>query len=170
MHNGPSQVNPKLVRESLEELSDIQVEFFTGLLPSAGDLLVVKCSGECGYGSGSNDDCTFMAAMTKAGLEAFSPSILIFDFRQLRYEWGDQMLRVLAAGDGQFIDQPFPTAVVVSDLCREGLSSLVRDEMFGEKVEDWLFDSLSDAVQVVDRWYADRIEPPPDIATDPAET
>jgi hypothetical protein len=50
------------------------------------------------------------------------------------------------------IDAALPTAVVVSDLCREGLASLVEHEMIGEqKAENWLFESLEDAYDALVR-------------------
>lgn len=141
---------PSLRERQLGELSSIQCRFYTCDSPTLdyGEILVVRFEGTCGYGSGSNGDCVYMAAMTQAGLTAFEPLALVLDMRGLSYEWGDMMGHVLAAGSDQYVDAPFPTAVVVSDRCREGLTSLVQDEM-DEEPEEWLFESLELACQAV---------------------
>jgi len=46
-----------------------------------------------------------------------------------------------------------PVAVIRSDLNREGLTSLVRDEM-DENPQEWLHESLEDAVTAIDRKLA----------------
>jgi len=139
----------------LGELSDIECEHFTCGLPSRdyGAVLVVRFSGECGYGSASNSDCAYMAAMVRAGLAAFRSLALVLDMRELKYEWGDLMPRVLLAGQDQYVDAPFPTAVISSDKNREGLASLIRDEM-DEKPGHWLFKDLDAALAYLDKQIA----------------
>ncbi len=136
--------------------------------------LIVEFRGECGYGCRSNGDATFMTALIKAGLEAWHPFALILDLRKMKYEWGDQMSCPLCAGDAyrpdpldlewmflsaylverdvnkipkEFLE--FPRACVVSDLNREGLTSLVRLEMRKNPAE-LLFETLEEALTSVD--------------------
>ncbi len=80
----------------------------------------------------------------------------IFDFRELEYTWGDQM--------GCLLDSPTnwngnenvrPVVVIVSDLNREGLTSLVRDEMWSEPAE-WLADSVEQAVSMLQSKFLHR--------------
>lgn len=91
-----------------------------------------------------------MGAMVKAGLEAFDSLALVLDFECLGYEWGDMMGNVIAAGAGRYLNAEFPTAVIVSDKNRKGLTSLVEKEM-GRNSAEWLFESLDQAIDAVDR-------------------
>jgi hypothetical protein len=94
-----------------------------------------------------------MTAMIKAGVEAFHPLVLILDLSRLTYEWGDEMADVLVAARDRYLGVEFPIAVIVSDHCREGLTSLVKDEMNVGNPEDWLFDDWSSAFDAVVRKY-----------------
>ena len=49
---------------------------------------------------------------------------------------------------------PLPTAVAVSDLNRDGLTSLVGEEMFREP-KQWLFESVELATEAVDHMVRD---------------
>jgi len=98
--------------------------------------------------------------MVKAGLQGFEPSALVLDLEKLKYEWGDMMTSVFCAGQGQYINAEFPTAVVVSNLNREGLTSLVEMEMRA-KVTDWLFGSLTEAFDAVDQKQSALIQKRP---------
>ena len=84
-----------------------------------------------------------MRAMIAAGVAAWSPDAIVLDLRGLIYAWGANMAEVLTCGG-------HPAVVVVSDLNREGLASLVEQEMF-EQPGDWLFESVEEAVSAVDR-------------------
>ena len=137
-----------LTPRKLEELSGIRCEYFTCEFPEGlfGKLLVVVLKGECGLGCGCYKDCMFMTAMVRAGYEGFQPDAVIMDLSELKYEWGDEMTGVLMAAQGYYVEAEFPTTVVVSDKCREGLTSLVRDEM-SKDPKQWLFESLPDAIE-----------------------
>jgi hypothetical protein len=147
----------KLTPHRLDELSEIKYEYFTSSFPSSDnsdddDVLIVAFHGSCGFGSGSNADRQFMSAMTKAGLAAFEPLGLILDMTDLVYEWGDMMSAILGAGDGIYFESPFPTVVIVSSKCLDGLTSLVRDEMDDDPAA-WLYSDLSSALAAVERLH-----------------
>jgi hypothetical protein len=110
--------------------------------------LVVAFNGEAGNTHQHVRTFAFMNAMIVAGLEAWRPDALILDLRHLRYEWGDEMAGTLGAA-WDWSRNPFPTAVVTSDLNRAGLASLVEQEM-GADPQEWLFGSIDDAVAAVD--------------------
>jgi hypothetical protein len=93
-----------------------------------------------------------MAAIIKAGLEAWGHGALIIDLRMMSYVWGDMIGQALTAGHGRYINAVFPTAVTVSDRNREGLISFVRQEL-DEDPKKWLFESLEDALDAVDDQY-----------------
>lgn len=131
---------------SFRDLSEIEAALFKGVGPTTGDpILVVRFVGTCGIGSGSNDDADFMRAVVVAALDVWWAAGLVLDLRELAYEWGDQMTGVLCGGD-RFCGVPsLPTTVAVSDLCREGLTSLVGQEI-GDDPKRWLFEDLEAAV------------------------
>ena len=135
---------------SFRDLSDIEFALAMGVGPTTGcGILVVSFTGICGIGSDGNDDAEFMRAIVVAALDAWTPSGLVLDLRQLSYEWGDLMTGVLCGGDRCCAVPMLPAAVLVSDLCREGLTSLVEREMGGVPAQ-WLFDDLEIAVREIE--------------------
>jgi hypothetical protein len=85
-------------------------------------------------------------AMTEL-LEAEHPAALILDFRELAYSWGDEMVRTLDVPSTWFGGE-FPLVVITSDLNRDGLTSLLRDEMLSEPAE-WLSQSEDEAIALI---------------------
>jgi hypothetical protein len=77
-------------------------------------------------------------------LEAERAAALILDFRELKYDGGDEMGRTLSDLSWRY-GSTFPVAVIVSDLNREGLTSLLRAEM-GSDPAEWLVDSEKAAI------------------------
>jgi len=141
----------ELTERKLEDLSQLHYRFYTCPFfehPSS-KALVVAFEGEYGYGAKGNDDAIFMAAIIKAGLEAWGHSALIIDLRMMSYVWGDMIGQALTAGHGRYINAVFPTGVIVSDRNREGLTSFVRQEL-DEDPAKWLFESLADALRAVE--------------------
>jgi hypothetical protein len=142
----------ELTRRTLEALSDLTYELYTCPFEkhSHADALIVSFKGEYGYGSQGNGDAGFMTAIIKAGLSAFEPLALIIDLREMKYEWGDLIIRALGAGDDQYVEAPFPTAVLASELNREGLTSLITHEMEGESPAKWLYETLEGAMSALE--------------------
>ena len=126
--------------------------------------LIIRFVGQYGVGCKGNGDAAYMNAVASAGLAAWNPNRLILDFRELEYVWGDMLTSVLCVGDGRvrYLEllgsgiadpkdmQPgnIPTAVVISDKCREGITSLLVQEM-REDPAKWLFGSLEGALAAV---------------------
>jgi hypothetical protein len=140
---------PSITPLALGDLSTARCAFAECQLPSDqfACCLIVSFDGEAGNSHQHCGTFTFMTAMIAAGLAAWVPSALILDLTKLTYEWGDDMARVLAeSGD-------LPTTVVISEVNREGLTSLVEAEM-SAKASEWLFDSLLEALAGCDRKYA----------------
>jgi len=152
----------KLTEHKLESLSSLSYSIFTCPLITWDymECLVVAFKGECGHGSGSNGDAAFMTAIIKAAAAVWRPAGCLLDLRQMKYEWGDEMLRPICAFDPCHVGDKlvdFPMAVVVSNLNRRGFTSLVRQEMDGDPGE-LLFDSIEAALAAVDK-QAQRIYP-----------
>jgi hypothetical protein len=87
---------------------------------------------------------SYMHAMIGSGFAACNPATLILDFRELEYESGDQMSKIL--------DQRLITKVIISDLNREALTRLIANVHFLDPKAE-LFDSLSDALNACDSAY-----------------
>lgn len=149
----------------LTDVSDIQYRYLIAdsrELPHS-PVLVVEFTGECGFGCNSNEDACFMHGMIAAAFKIWEPACCILDLRGLRYEWGDMMI-VLFDAPHDFIRLDvktfeYPVAAVVSDLNREGLTSLVTDEMF-EDPKNVLFDTIELAyervIAIADKSYKSR--------------
>lgn len=93
----------------------------------------------------------YMNASIMAGLEAWESSGLILDFQKLEYDWGKNMEYTLSLGnkwDYWSDNETYPIAIVISDLNREGLTSLVSDEMLANP-EKWLFESIEKAKRAI---------------------
>ena len=144
----------QLNERKLEELSTLRYHYFTCPFVKYPDVqaLVVSFHGQYGYGSKGNGDAIFMTAVIKAGLAAWHTSALILDLREMVYEWGDMIGSAIDAGAGQYIKARFPTAVVISKLNRDGLTTFVEKEM-GDEPSHWLFESLEDALHHVQGQY-----------------
>jgi hypothetical protein len=148
---------------ALSDLGELRHRFARGQLPrSRQPLLVVRLEGEANRQVDGIYDLA--SAIVMAGLEAWQPWAAILDLRALSYAWGDRMQNVLdtpqrwheplhplrRAFGGPRVPDRFPLAVVVSDLNREGMTSLVRDEMRLDPTA-LLFESVDEAAAALDR-------------------
>ncbi|ADG66434.1 conserved hypothetical protein [Planctopirus limnophila DSM 3776] len=144
----------KTTEVRLEDLSNVRCRYFMAEIPGLEHLptLIVEFSGECGFGSGSNADACYMNGMIAAGFKAWDPSCFILDLRRLKYEWGDMMTAIFAPPHELISmndeEVEFPFAAIVSDLNRDGLTSLVKEEMRGNP-EALLFETFDDAQERV---------------------
>jgi hypothetical protein len=133
----------------LDIRSDVAIDhaYFETSLPSPPHLevLVVKFSGTSGFGCANNSDAIYMEAMIRAGIAAFDSVGVILDLREMAYEWGDMMLCPFAAGSRYYVDSDLPIVAVVSDINREGLTSLMIDEANTEPTMV-LFDTMDAAL------------------------
>jgi hypothetical protein len=105
-------------------------------------ILLATFQGDADDSEGQDSFC-HIRALLAANMVAVEPYAVILDLKDLKYEWGDGMARVLNDAS-RHPDEPtetIPVAVVTSPLNREGLMSLLVDEM-SERPEDWLFNSL----------------------------
>jgi len=90
------------------------------------------------------------------------------DLRRLEYEYGDMMTNVISAPEswymsarpgrevaylmscGRSVPEEFPVAIVVSDLCRAGITSLLA-EMMNKDPAALLHDTLEGAFAALER-------------------
>ena len=97
----------------------------------------------------------FMAAMIGAGRTLWDPGALVLDLSGLEYRWGDGMAHPIGVARGKTLanewqEEEIPLAIVVSDKCREGLASLLDDEL-GLNHEDYFVDNLVSAIALAAR-------------------
>jgi uncharacterized cupin superfamily protein len=135
------------LRPASKELSQIRVEV---LVPESRDarrsrVVVVRCEGTYGHGSGGNSDAVFLESQIAAARCLHEPSAMVLDFRELSYVWGDLMSRVIESAFVRGIE----CALVVSEVCREGLESLFREEM-GRDPARFVFDDPGSAIARVE--------------------
>jgi hypothetical protein len=132
---------------------DITHEIFCVKMPSVHHnlpVLIMKFSGVYGHGARGNIDAEYMKAMTRAAIEFTHPFGLIFDFRDLSYEWGDMMGAVLCAGEGRWVKDPMPLAIVVSERCETAITSLLKQELQVKDYSKLMHRTLDSAVSYVD--------------------
>jgi hypothetical protein len=149
---------------ALSDLGKMDYGFARAKLPrSQHSLLVVRLKGAASNDRSERGVFDYASAVIMAGLEAWKPTTLILDLRELTYAWGDEMVNVLGAADhwyqavyplqaafgGENTPKHFPLAVVVSDANRDGLRSLVSDYM-NKDPSLLLFESLEKAARALD--------------------
>lgn len=85
--------------------------------------MILGFSGTYGVGSAGNSDSKFIRIITRAALSAWHVHAVVFDLRELKYEWGNDIWSVFGNGIGSLGISEKPVALVVSDLCRTGFST-----------------------------------------------
>ncbi len=114
----------------LNEFSRVGITFHVApaALKSHPRILRVCFAGEYGHGAGGNDDACYMEAMSRAGVDIFNPDGIIFDFSDLRYEWGDMLSRVFDVAFAWFSNEAPPFALVLGEGCEPAIRSLLLDD------------------------------------------
>ncbi len=148
----------KISEVRFNELSSIEYRMFlydpseTRSLLNEPQILVMEFKGRYKIGAEGREDSLFMNAMICAALRVWYVKGLILDLRQLSYEWGDNIGEVLLAGKS-VMGSKFPTAMIVSDLCRPALETASvlyeRDRLSGNQTQ-WLFDDLDSALGFIE--------------------
>ncbi len=166
-----SQPSLNLQPCALSDLGELHYRFARSRLPQSQlQLLVVALEGAAG--NEADEIFDLASAIVMAGLEAWQPWAAILDFRGLAYSWGDRMQNVLLAPQrwyeplwpvrkafgGERVPEQFPFAVLTSELNREGLVSLLRDEMNLDP-RRFLFETPDAAARVLDESLEGVTEP-----------
>jgi hypothetical protein len=150
----------------LNDLSDATYTYSCGTLPrTAYKVLIVTASGVAANQRPHAGTYRSISAAIMAALEAWEPDALVLDFRELEYKWGDGMQETLRAGERWHqpriaasrlfatlgVTRPgrFYTTIVASPKNREGLTSLLRQEM-REDPARWLFDTVDGCLAALD--------------------
>jgi hypothetical protein len=125
--------------EPVEIGADSPVRYRFGLVRlDQGPVLVVAFSGTAG-----DAEARLMSAVVNFGVSFVEPRGVVLDLRGLSYGGGDRMGAPLDAARRRG-----RAAVVVSDLCRAGITRVVEDELMA-RPEEWVFDDPDRAVDAV---------------------
>lgn len=81
------------------------------------NILVVVFHGQYSRGSAGYEDSLLIEGVVKMGTSLFDPSGILLDFRDMSYEWGDDL-------DLSFAYSPIKTVAVVGEKCRQAMSTL----------------------------------------------
>jgi len=153
---------------SFHAISDLTYSMWTIPVPPHR-VLMIEFAGVVANNKPTNDEA-FMQATIAGAFHCWPSQALILDLRRLSYSWGDRMQSVLLVGHNSQLPAcdselpellfgeiarlpPFRTCVIVSDTCRAGLTSLVRDEMSMDPAK-WLFDSLEAVICSVEAGFS----------------
>jgi hypothetical protein len=140
-----------------DELSAIKYRMFLDELPKAqgalaGDrVLIIEFAGSHGIGSEGNNDSLFMEAIINTAIQIWFVDGMVLDYRNLYYEWGNAIGSAIRAGKKVWGNK-FPTAVVVSELCRNGLETarpFYASQPLSEDQSKWLFDDMDSALSYI---------------------
>ncbi|SCW41654.1 hypothetical protein SAMN04487970_100669 [Paenibacillus tianmuensis] len=138
----------------LSELSDIQVDYFIGPSKTVEyrDIIMIKYSGEYGFGSQGNSDAVYMKAMGLAALEAWKADAIILDWSDLKYEWGD-MLELALDIDTGCCGPALPMAVIVGPPCEEAVRTLLLGINSNKGLEtiEWVFKHKDEAMDYIEK-------------------
>jgi hypothetical protein len=148
---------------ALSDLGQVKHSYSRGrLLDSKQPVLAIRIEGDADSPNESVFDLA--AAIIMAGLEAWQPWAVVLDLRAFKYSWGDEMQNALsapqrwygtvspvrAAFSGDKLPTEIPLAVIVSELNRDGLASLLREQMH-EDPSALLYESIDDAFGALDK-------------------
>lgn len=134
----------------ITQWSDVKATFSVAEDPRIGThTLLARFSGEASNQRPHSYDQ--IIALMAANMVVVESDAVILDFTDLKYEWGDEMGGVLyyCSHHPMYADLRIPVAVITSELNREGLTSLVRDEMW-EDPNNWLFSDLDSAIKWIE--------------------
>lgn len=87
----------QLVERHLEDLSAIRCRIYTCEFRTEHDqtVLVLAFSGKYGIGSEGNGDAAYMIGVRRAAIAAWEGDALVYDLRELSYEWGNAILDLI---------------------------------------------------------------------------
>src|SRR5262245_46357125 len=139
----------KFERLSLSDLSAIRASYLLASTEDFHRVLIVAFEGAYGIGSAGNSDATFMRAASAAGVEAFFPDAVIFDFTRLKYVWGDMLESVYSTAPNLPGEAKQRFAVLVGPECREAVRTLELGEFSSEPLSSipWAHETLESACE-----------------------
>jgi hypothetical protein len=138
---------------SLADLSAIRASYRLASTEDFHRVLIVAFEGEYGVGSAGNPDAAFMCGASAAGVEAFWPDAVIFDFSRLKYVWGDMLESVYNTAPKLLDEAKQRFAVLVGPECREAVRTLELGEFSTEPLSSipWAHETLESACEYLQK-------------------
>lgn len=130
---------------SLVGSSEIRVSYEVAVLEDVNCILRIIYNGKYRSGSAGRPDATYMRATAAAGVAAFDPDAVIFDFSKFSYTWGDELDTVY--------DTAARYALLVGPHCREAIRTLELGQFSIEPLSSipWVHETLDAACEYLQR-------------------
>ncbi|QDT95507.1 hypothetical protein [Gimesia aquarii] len=115
----------QLTEHHFTDLSNIKYRIFSCDISDErkASALVIRFIGNYGYGSDGNGDGQFMRTITLCALSLWDVEAVVFDLRDLTYEWGNTIWGMYGRSIYPSGIDDLPYATIVSDRCRAGFES-----------------------------------------------
>ena len=143
-----------MIERKFSDLSNLTYRIFTleHKIAHTVRVTVMEWNGVFGDGSQGNDDGVFMRVTTLAALSAWHSNGIVFDLRNLHYEWGDKIWEMYGRGIDPSGVEDLPYATVISEKCMPGFRSCMS-------IIEPAFDTLEEAIdEVVTRSHLRLVE------------
>lgn len=143
-----------MIERKFSDLSNLTYRIFTleRKIVRMACVTVMEWSGVFGDGSRGNDDGVFMRVITLAALSAWHANGVVFDLRNLHYEWGDKIWEMYGRGIEPSGVEYLPYATVISEKCMPGFKTCMS-------IIEPAFDTLEEAINdVVTRSHLRLVE------------
>lgn len=139
----------ELTEQHFEDLSQIKYRIFTCDISGEqkASALILCFSGCYGFGSDGNQDGEFMRVITLSALSLWHVDAVVFDLRELSYEWGDKIWGMYGCSIEPSGIDDLPYVTIVSERCRTGFEScaVIVGPMFNDL--ESAFENLRPRVQ-----------------------
>lgn len=116
------------------------------------DVLIVSFSGNYPNGSLGKNHAKFITTNTITGLINFDPDAVILDFRELEYNWGNNILDVfecisfLKDSENSENEPNFPVLLLVSEKSKNGILSLLN-LTDARELPNWISEDLNIVIE-----------------------
>ena len=110
-------------------------------------ILIADFDGKVGFGSSGKNDADYMYHRLGEHILYIFPFAILFDLRDLEYEYGNSILKIFdAVTDINFsdVENLIPRVLLLSDKCIYGLSTLIGFDV--NNLPEWIFTDYDKAL------------------------
>ena len=126
----------KFQKVDLTDKSNLKFECFEARRDSRPylNLIFLKVSGQYRHGSEGKADCYFIKNVMLQASDCFCPSGMVVDFRELEYEWGDDIEMLFDCPN--YLKE---VAFILGPKCQPALASLLLYDENAPLIDEKLF-------------------------------